>query len=769
MIADILLAPSYETNKRHTTKGSIPAPLYKWCPQHLKPWAGFIDLQRRIAGVLVEAFPPAQQTRVFETRPFLAGLGDRMSNRPIGDEKTVEYVLHACVEDPVRAIISHLQQLPADHIIHRYFDLGDGVIFENHPLALSELSSEVANADAAQQAEALSSSPPNQGPNLNELRPDQICIYRAGRAAAEGVGSDDDEYSECRAMVYVCEYKPPHKLAAAHLRLGLRPMHLPSEVIRRGKLPADVHPDAQFAYYADLFTASAVTQKYHYMIEMGLKYGLLTTGVAIVFLYIDWQDAATLHYHLAEPTSEVAAHATQGTMCTAVGQYLTFTLMALGAPGQLRTHQQEERRNATAGLETWCNDLNLEVLCAPDDGRKAPITCSPAWEPTTYKGIDRSPYLLRGKLYYIPAPDRSPSRKRFRTPDASGDGSDAPLPDSPVARRTRASTRFSQTQPATRQQQQRQQQQQNQQQHQKQPPKERQWQYCTQRCLLGLVRGTKLDPACPNVRWYSRHSKGNDKKNNHAIGHATFLQLLRKQLIRSLDDGIVPLRKGGARGVLFRVTLLAYGYTFVDKGTVRAFVRDLEHEADVYSRLQPLQGVVVPVFLGAIALRSMNKIYYYDHRVCIIHITFLSWRGFVVDSRAASMAAAADTQATQMPKTMFEKKMLRALQAVHGQGIAHQDGRTPNMLYNPETGNVMLIDFERALLLAPPLPLRRPLGHGNACIPRNNLGVANGFGKCNETGEVDESVRKSQNVFTGEMMNARSVFRIKPQELSYLQ
>ncbi|KAK5656461.1 hypothetical protein OQA88_4844 [Cercophora sp. LCS_1] len=629
------------------------------------------------------------------------------------DEISLEYVLYDCVEYPVRAIIDHLQQLPADHIIQQHFDLGDGIIFENHPLALSELSSEMR-------------------------------IYRAGRAAVEGNSGDDDE-SGYRAMVYICEYKPP-QLTAAHLRLGLRPMHIPSEVIHRGKLPADVDPDTEFAYYADLFTASAVTQTYHYMIEAGLEYGMLTTGVAIVFLHIDWQDAATLHYHLAEPSSEVAAHSNQATMCTAVGQYLTFTLMAVGAPGQLRTHQQEERRNATAGLETWCNDLNIEVQLAPKDGRKPPITCSPAWEPTTYKGIDRSPYLLRSKPH-IPAPDRDPSRKRLRTPDSSGDESGPPLPDTPVARRARASTRLSQTEPATQQQQQR------------QLPKERRWQHCTQRCLLGLVRGTTLDPACPNVRWHDK----NNKDNHHAIDHATFLQLLRKQLIGSLDHGIVPLGKGGARGVLFRVTLLAYGYTIVGKGTVRAFVRDLEHEADVYARLQPLQGVVVPVFLGAIDLRSMDKIYYYDHRVYIIHITFLSWGGFVVDSRAALMAAAAHTQTTQTSKTMFEEKMLRALQAAHGQGIAHQDVRTPNMLYNPETGNVMLIDFERALLLAP--PLKRPLGHEDACILHDDLGVDNVCGECNETGEADENVSdgsqspaRGRRMFADEMRAARSVF-----------
>lgn len=72
-------------------------------------------------------------------------------------------------------------------------------------------------------------------------------------------------------------------------------------------------------------------------------------------------------------------------------------------------------------------------------------------------------------------------------------------------------------------------------------------------------------------------------------------------------------------------------YTFVSKGTVWAFVKDLEQEAAVYSHLQPIQDMCVPVFLGAIDLRSMNKIYYYDHRVYVIHLTFLSWGGHDLD------------------------------------------------------------------------------------------------------------------------------------------
>lgn len=112
--------------------------------------------------------------------------------------------------------------------------------------------------------------------------------------------------------------------------------------------------------------------------------------------------------------------------------------------------------------------------------------------------------------------------------------------------------------------------------------------------------------------------------DTHSIDQLQFMGLLRDQLSRTLDDGISPLQRGGARSVLFKVTLLAYGYTFVSKGTVRAFVKHLEHEATVYKQLKPLQGTLVPVFLGSLDLRTIGRTYYFDHRVYVIHMTFLS-------------------------------------------------------------------------------------------------------------------------------------------------
>ncbi|KAJ0129949.1 Uncharacterized protein HZ326_26945 [Fusarium oxysporum f. sp. albedinis] len=125
--------------------------------------------------------------------------------------------------------------------------------------------------------------------DLKQLRPDQTCVYRS-----------DNTASSRRTMLYISVYKPPHKLSSQYLRAGLR--------------IADIHEEVT----------------YYYMIESGLEYGLLITGEAIVFLKVDWNDPETLYYHLAEPGPEVTAHPNNLQMCTAVGQYLAFTLIANG-------------------------------------------------------------------------------------------------------------------------------------------------------------------------------------------------------------------------------------------------------------------------------------------------------------------------------------------------------------------------------------------------------------------------------------------------------
>ncbi|KAK7212727.1 hypothetical protein V2G26_019905 [Clonostachys chloroleuca] len=294
-------------------------------------------------------------------------------------------------------------------------------------------------------------------------------------------------------MVYVCEYKPPHKLTAPHLRLGLRPMDIYKDVVNRKTIPTSGDPDGRFRYWADRLAASAVTQTYHYMIEGGLEYGLLTTGEAIVFLRIYWDEPETLYYHLAEPGPEASAHPTNFHICTAVGQYLAFTLMALGSHGERREHRQEERRRATDNLKRWAEDFETTLRSIPQDERSVSPEDSPAYQPTTYKDVDRSPYVLRRRKRRVAEGQiDKPPLTRDDGEDLSDDESAPRPPDTPTpaGRNAGQGPRRSQRLILERQ------------------PRGgggggggqgRGQQYCTQKCLLGLLRGSFLDSKCPNV------------------------------------------------------------------------------------------------------------------------------------------------------------------------------------------------------------------------------------------------------------------------------
>ena len=100
-----------------------------------------------------------------------------------------------------------------------------------------------------------------------------------------------------------------------------------------------------------------------------------------------------------------------------------------------------------------------------------------------------------------------------------------------------------------------------------------------------------LDSSCPNVLL---HRVGGDD-TRHAINVEEFGPLVREQLGQNMDQGCEPLGNQGARGALFKMTLASHGYTFVGKGTVPVFVRDLKHEGRIYQKLERVQGVWVPV------------------------------------------------------------------------------------------------------------------------------------------------------------------------------
>ncbi|EXL90242.1 hypothetical protein FOIG_16483 [Fusarium odoratissimum NRRL 54006] len=408
----------------------------------------------------------------------------------------------------------------------------------------------------------------------------------------------------------------------------------------------------------------------------------------------------TLYYHLAEPGPEVSAHPNNLHIYTAVGQYLAFTLIALGSPGKQQENRQEERLKAMKNLKTWAKDFESTLRSIPENERSASSDYSPTYEPTTYKGVDQSPALPRKRTRrtaMCQIGEGSLRKDNGQEPSNNKSASRPPDTPTPTRRNTRQGTRRSQRLALR--------------------PRggggKQGRQYYTQKYLLGIVRGGFLDPKCPNMALHCKSCAPACAR--HPVDHKE------------------PLGEGGARGMLFQVTLLAHGYTFISKGIVQAFIRDLEHEAAVYEHLKLIQGVHVPVFLGAINLRSINKTYYYDHRVYVGGCSINNAQRISDSNRS------------------LEDKAIRSLRAMHREGVVHKDVRLANMLFNPEIKGVMVIDFERALLLK---PARRPLAQ---LVPNKRAWKSETMDAKKATGDSSKRSQASQS-FSEDIWLAKTAF-----------
>ncbi|KAK4040486.1 hypothetical protein C8A01DRAFT_46203 [Parachaetomium inaequale] len=677
---------SAETNKALTSKGGLTDPAHKWCPTKLLPWSDFLDLQKTVLGEIYAAFGDERTFPAAKEVPAVA----KVVRRRVANEADVLLVQYIAVQHPVSVIIEEVAARPS---IKAELGISSRVVFENQITAISELADgadgrrdgEIAEDgqgsedkdnedDDEKNNEAMA---PKIGPSCARARPDQVAVYWPDLK--------DPDNLEGRAIAFVVEYKAPHKLTVAHLRLGLREMDIRTEVV----VPITSNPE-HFQYDSERLVAAAVTQTYHYMIENGLEYSYLSTGEAFVFLKIDWSNPGNLFFHLAEPRAEVAAHGANGRHCTAVSQVLAFALLAL------RTGQKSQtiRNNATRDLKTWAvdYDLMIQTIAEEREGKSVtPSVYTPS--PKTYTNVDRSPYVfLKNGRAALPKTCRPGADNcgRKRTPDGDDDdvttdgstngptiGTQTPVRSHGHGRGQKSGTAPARSSHGP-------------------PARSQSSPYCTQQCLLGLVCGFPLDSRCPNAAFHRRH--GSSDSRHHPVDHKTWQRRLEEQLDQSLDDGIKPLWKQGARGVLFRVTLLEYGYTFVAKGTTPEAVEYLRREAKMYGRLRTLQGSGIPVFLGAVDLKWP---YRYDIGVRLVHMLFLSWGGESILDRKEALG---------LDQAALDRQLLPLVQNMHRLGVIHMDVRGPNILWCEETGKIMLVDFERAITVASrrrnPHPLR---------------------------------------------------------------
>jgi hypothetical protein len=641
-----------ETPSRSTT-GKIPLPTGKVCPTRLEHWADCPEQLLRVYRSVCQHLQsePGRAPRLFSSLPELEGLGRRFARKPLSSEQDLEAYERFGVEEHVHDIIAELCKLPA---ACAEFGLGDGIQFSNHTNSLSR--NEAFEVDTSQ----LSSIP--------NPRPDQFCIHRVD--------------GNTSTLLTTVEYKPPHKLPVATLRMGLRPMDLWKTMVRSNKIPTD--QDAKLRHNAERLVCSAIVQEYHVMIQEGLEYSYLTNGVTRVLLRVPQDNPTTLYYFFCDPHNEVdtSADTFPHISKTSVARVLCLCLMAFRSPAR----GQEWRNRLRPNLHTWETSFEhtrsqipkKELQQIPHSDSTNPEFPSPE-SGSSYELLSSSPLPSPSEGRRVPTRSQSSCapleiRPRSRSPNSSGSDT-----NQGVSHKRRISQVT--PSPSDRRSDRRQDSGHDQEDHSRRHAA----QFCTQRCLLSLQTGKSLDELCPNVDY---HRRGQGDPTQHPISAEDLMLSLKGQLDENIDR-CIPLGGCGSYGAPFKLTCTKHGYTVIGKGTTSGLWKEVSREAQVYQILRKAQGSAVPVFLGTI---DLAKIYFLHGAGQIRHMLVMGWGG----------KCTATMELTQG----LRREIHRSNKEIKALGIIHEDLRRDNVLWSEELGRALIIDFHRSTLRCRPAKQR---------------------------------------------------------------
>lgn len=643
---DLLWRPLRAQTPSRSTTGKIPAPIGKHCPLRLRTWTDCEDKQREIYESVCRYLQPIEgdARELFTSLVALEDHGRRFTRRPISSEQDLETYERLAVEDHVHDIVAELCKIPE---ARDEFRLGNGLWFDNHPNALDE------------DEEVDASQPSTTRPS----RPDQFCIYHVD--------------GNRRTLLTTVEYKPPHKLSAANLRLGLRPMDFWREVVQPDRVPTEEPEKSR--YHAERLVGSAIVQEFHVMIQEGLEYSYLTNGLMDVQLWVPYDDPTTLYYHLGDPgIYGMAGVAGSGIPRTRIERTLCLCLMGFRA--SLR--DQAWRNAAKNGLPKWHTNFDSDraqivVVELPrdldvDDANSE--SASPEQSTSEYL-TSSSPITGGPRVTTRAATSCAPLSGPYH-----GSSSDSEADPTASAGRKRGFSRITSSPPTQR----------------SAPRAYRQGNqsgqsrthdapYCTQKCLLGLQQGSTLDPECPNRKL---HTLGGSA-DRHPIGAPDLVKKLKVQLDQDLDHNCTPIGPCGSSGAPFKITCATFGYTIVGKGTTSRLWGEVSREADVYRVLQRAQGSAVPVFLGAI---NLAQTYFLHGAGRIRHMLLMGWGGESVGHDPLDKA--------------IQRAIYRSVKEIRSFGVVHQDLRPDNILWNAELERALIIDFHLCTLDRLPLHKR---------------------------------------------------------------
>ncbi|PGH36096.1 hypothetical protein GX50_01108 [[Emmonsia] crescens] len=637
-------------NTKRSTKGNADNADGKLRPHRIREWLPFADAQTEIWDRLLnEDNEGFIMQRKFKSLHALMTMG-KETQKNIHSELDLRYFQREAITQPVRSIINSFFE---NERLRRVFGLQGQIAFENHTntLADSEEDEGVVDRPSKLRKRTGGAATPTAPPASARPLADEFCIYNKGE--------------KVRIPALIGELKPPHKLPLAVIQNGLEEMEL-DEVV-------ELHHDDTEKIKHRRLVAAVITQAFSYMIKAGVEYGYVSTGETFIFLHFKADEPGTVYYYLSVPKEDVGKKTgftgeSEGDNnklhMTAVGQVLAFALRAI----QTTPLDQKWKDWAASQLNVWVVTEEVLYLTTPEKDEKPPTPYRPLKSAQIF--VRNSPVRTRLRAA------RSTCKPTSSLQNSSGedDNNSESDPDSPSQRPRRPADVMVVVPPL--------------------PTwtssykgpvcKDGTRRYCTQKCLLGLLKGGPLDRACPNVKEH-----GTDV---HKIDHPTFLSLLVAQILQKIVDpwtdplGCESLHRHGARGALFEVILFQYGYRLVGKGFPPEFGRYLRHEKALYNQLQPIQGVHVPVCLGTIDVSKRPM--FYDGIADIPH--------FLLLAHAGTKISKCDVAKDQIVSAASE-----SMRAIHALGVLHHDAETRNLFWSEESENVLVIDFERSEILHP--------------------------------------------------------------------
>ncbi|TWU70360.1 hypothetical protein ED733_000046 [Metarhizium rileyi] len=625
----------------------------KFYPKWLRPWAKFADsLRQQQLEIIREAF---EGERIFYCEGTTRDLATMMPDQPAGNEIAVSHFERAAVETPVSTILRHLERQEAVCARYEYSKLRFDYISRD----VMGLGNEVT------------------GENKWAELPESQQKSKPRRTYPDGAGirtrSDGDE-----SVAFVYDFQAAHKIAAKYVKAAIAKETLFMEVVEQTNSIESTTDDEPEQFQAEAQIAMALTQVFDYMVNYGVAYGYVAAGESLLLLHMDRSEPQTLFCHPCVPNEDVGEVSVEDwadkMMYTAVAQLVSFSLLSLQYDPLQGILLEAALERAGAALKKWPEPYEHPAHLSSAEDTESSVAASSS----SRQGSDQdftpdvaAPHRvvpLRSTSWKDPPlPSRNDESKEEDGPEGS-----LPRPRTRLGKRQDGPSHSTCEEDETRQS----------------APTSH---YCSQACMLGLKKGWDLDDGCPNV---SLHRIQGDGGLRHPITAEKFTRLVGERLREDPYRDCSALDgkgKMGSVGVLFRLELRPYGYTFVAKGTILGGLKYLEHECRVYMRLDTLQGWAVPVNFGLVHL---DKGYILPGALWVIHMMLMSWGG--------ERAVDADVE----PEEIRAQQRI-SLSDVWSHGVDHDDVRDNNLLWNVERRRVMVIDFDRAIFL--PAPSHRQL------------------------------------------------------------